>query len=378
MDKSGKKDVIPLKVRLHEIEEILDKADPEKDRSVIISKREEVICLLYHKHYYPTLLQRVRYAKINNSVSDAQDVFQNCIIKFTDWFNEKYLGIKTAQSDAVKESDQQAEIDEKEAAKELAEVFDPEGKEKTEDVRKESGNHNHMYYYLHQLLRTRAIDEYRKAHRKQTQSLEGMLKDENGKQSDHNTVLSAGEQYQTEQSLIHWETVNAQYDTMLIDIISQIISLYREMKQRKNSRKWLMMCRIFFSRDVIKVVHNFDTMPAFEHGQEIGKNTKEPFVNFCLQKHVSYEEDGKYVLGGILMNPYKPYLDLITDKARLELQNSDSIVNMDEKGIPNTVIEGYFEKCCNTTFAESNITYYKKVYDNKCKKHGVETAAAAE
>ena len=171
----------------------------------------------------------VDYAKINNSVSDAQDVFQNCIIRFTDWFNEKYLGIKTAQSDAVKESDQQAEIDEKEAAKELAEVFDPEGKEKTEDVRKESGNHNHMYYYLHQLLRTRAIDEYRKAHRKQTQSLEGMLKDENGKQSDHNTVLSAGEQYQTEQSLIQWETVNAQYDTMLIDIISQIISLYREM-----------------------------------------------------------------------------------------------------------------------------------------------------
>ena len=77
------------------------------------------------------------------------------------------------------------------------------------------------------------------------------------------------------------------------------------------------------------------------------------------------------------MNPYKPYLDLITDKARLELQNSDKRWNMDEYGIPNTVIEGYFEKCCNTTFAESNITYYKKDYDEKYK-HGVETAAAAE
>ena len=377
MGKSGKKDVIPLKVRLHEIEEILDKADPEKDRSVIISKREEVICLLYDDDYNPTLLRRVRYAEINNSVSDAQDVFQNCIIKFTDWFNEKYLGIKTAQSDAVEESDQQAAIDKEEAAKELAEVFDPEGKENTEDVRKELGDHNHMYYYLHQLLRTRAIDEYRKARRKKTQSLEGMLKDRNGKESDHNAVLSAGKQYQPEQTLIQWKSINAQYDTMLIDIISQIISMYRKKKHLKNSGKKLMMHRIFFSRDVIKVMHNFDTMPAFEHGREIGKNTKEPFVNFCLQKHVSYEEDGKYVLGGIWMNPYKPYLDLITDKARMELQNSDKRWNMDEYGIPNTVIEGYFEKCCNTTFAESNITYYKKDYDEKYK-HGVETAAAAE
>jgi DNA-directed RNA polymerase specialized sigma24 family protein len=59
-----------------------------------------------------------------------------------------------------------------------------------------------MYYYLHQLLRTRAIDEYRKARRKKTQSLEGMLKDRNGKESDHNAVLSAGKQYQPEQTLI--------------------------------------------------------------------------------------------------------------------------------------------------------------------------------
>lgn len=377
MVKIDKEKKVSLKESLHEIEKILDKTDPEKDKGVILSKKDEILCLLYKKENYETLLQKTDFAKTNYVVSDAEDIFQKCIIEFLKWFDRKYLEIDADQSDAAEEADQADEVSEDEAARALAEIFDPKEKKKTEEVREEPGNHNHIYNYLLSLLRKRPIDEYRKGHWEKRQSLEGMLKDQNGKQSDHNAVLSAGERYQPEQTLIRWRSTNAQYDTMLIDIVSQIISLYSSTERLKKSGQKLTMNRIFFSRDVMRVMHNFDTMPAFEHGQEIGKNTKEPFVNFCLQKHVSFKEDGKYVLGGIFMNPYKSYQDLITEKARLELQKKDNIWNMDKNGIPNTVIEGYFEKCCNTAFTKSKITYYYKIYEEYYK-HGVEAAAAAE
>ena len=47
MVKIDKEKKVSLKESLHEIEKILDKTDPEKDKGVILSKKDEILCLLY-------------------------------------------------------------------------------------------------------------------------------------------------------------------------------------------------------------------------------------------------------------------------------------------------------------------------------------------
>ena len=46
MQKAYNKTTISLKEQLHELEEVLNNADPELDKDLITSKKNEVLCLV--------------------------------------------------------------------------------------------------------------------------------------------------------------------------------------------------------------------------------------------------------------------------------------------------------------------------------------------
>ena len=329
MQKAYNKTTISLKEQLHELEEVLNNADPVLDKDLITSKKNEVLCLVMsHKDY---LSRRIKLPKGGSGSYSVEDAFSDFMVYFIEWLNKKYPVKQTA------------------------------------GTYKQNATHNngdHIFALVMMVSRLRGLDGFKKKHSEISTSFEVWLTDDNGNKNDHNELLAAGDQYKTEDSIVQMEMQNSLPDSFFVDLLSQIMEYYKSREKYKKASKMLDMFRIFFSRDVMAFMHGCDAMPKFEHSREIGNNTKEPFVNYCLQKHVSYEEEGRFVLPGMYKNPYKAYLDLISRKALKDMKDNPKIWNMEKRGIPDSVIEGYFDRCCNIDFGGSAINPNKKTYES--------------
>ena len=317
MQKAYNKKTISLKEQLHELEEVLNNADPVLDKDLIISKKNEVLCLVMS--YKDYLSRRIKLPKGVSGSYSVEDAFSEFMIYFIEWLNKQY------------------------SVKETGDSF------KQKSTQNNSGDH--IFAIVMKMSPVRGLDVVRKIHPEKNTSLEAWVTDVNGNESDHSELLTAGDEYRTEDSLMEKNKQNSLPDGFFIDLLSEILESYKNIGRYKKLPKKLNMYRIFFSRDVMAYMHVCDIMPEFEHSREIGNNTIESFVNYCLQKHVSYEEEGRFVLPGMYNNPYKPYLDLICAETRKK------IVDMEKSGIPDTVIKGYFYNCCNVNYGSSKLPF---------------------